>query len=101
MPSYDTLVEALNDARKRGYTTDFNLAFDTVKCEATGTCLSPSQFEIMEFYRFEGYTNPADSSILYLIASSDGKIKGVLVSAYGVYADPVSDSMIQKLKVHH
>lgn len=101
MPSYDTLVEALNDAKKRGYTTDFNLAFDALKCQQTGTLLSPAEFEIMEYYRFEGLTNPDDSSILYLLESLDGKMKGVLVSAYGVYSDPVSDGMIQKLKVHH
>lgn len=101
MPAYDTLVEALNDAKTRGYTTDFNLEFDALKCKRTGTSLNPSQFEIVEFYRFEGFTNPDDSSILYLIESKDAGMKGVLVSAYGVYSDPISEGMIQKLKVHH
>lgn len=101
MHTYDTLVDALNDLKKRGYTTDFNLAFDQLKCISTGACLAPSQFEITDFYRFEGMTNPDDSSIVYAIEAIDGGMKGTLVSAYGVYSDPVSDDMLQKLKVHH
>lgn len=101
MRTYDTLVDALNDLKKRGYTTDFNLAFDQLKCSSTGVCLAPSQFEITDFYRFEGMTNPDDSSIVYLVEAIDGSLKGTFVSAYGVYSDPVSDDMLQKLKVHH
>ena len=41
MPAYDTLLDALNDLKKKGYTTDFNLAFDKVKCRDTGVCLFP------------------------------------------------------------
>lgn len=101
MTAYDTIIEALADLKQKGYTTDFNLAFDHLKCMSTGICLNPSQFEIVEHYRFEGMNDPDDSSIVYAIESTDGEIKGALVSAYGVYSDAVSDEMIQKLKVHH
>ena len=101
MQTYDTLVDALNDLKQRGYTTDFNIAFDHVKCIETGVCLAPSQFEITDFYRFEGMTNPDDSVIVYTIEAKDGSMKGTLVSAYGVYSDPVNDEMLQKLSVHH
>ncbi len=100
MHVYDNLVDALKDLKNRGFTTDFNLAFDAIECRHTGECLSPSQFEIVEHYRFEANTNPDDSSVLYAIQSLDGKMKGVLINAYGVYSDAVSDSMIAKLKVH-
>ncbi|GAC1449683.1 MAG: hypothetical protein NVSMB7_11730 [Chitinophagaceae bacterium] len=100
MPSYDNLVEALADLKSQGYTTDFNMEFDTIKCSATGHCLSPSEFEIVAHYRFEANTNPSDSSVLYVIESLDGSMKGVLINAYGAYSDPLSDGMIQKLKVH-
>ena len=100
MYSYDTLVEAMNDLKQRGFTTDFNIAFDQIKCAETGICLLPAQFQIREVYRFEGMTNPDDSSVLYAVEASDESIKGVLVNAYGVYSDAVSDEMIQKLKVN-
>lgn len=101
MAAYDTLSEALNELKARGYNIDFNLAFDHLKCASTGILLNPSQFEITEHYRFEGMNDPDDSSVLYAIESLDGKMKGVLVSAYGVYSETVSEDMIRKLKVHH
>lgn len=100
MATYDTLVEALNDLKAKGYTTDFNIAFDSVKCKDTGVCLAPSQFEITDYYRFEGMTNPDDAAVLYVIESKDGKMKGTLVSAYGVYSEPISDDLLQKLNIH-
>ncbi len=100
MAVYDNLIDALKGLKAKGFTTDFNMAFDAIKCSATGKTLSPAEFEIVAHYRFEANTDPDDSSVLYAIQSTDGSLKGVLISAYGVYSDPVSESMIQKLKVH-
>ncbi|MES2003276.1 MAG: phosphoribosylpyrophosphate synthetase [Bacteroidota bacterium] len=100
MREYENLVEALNDLKTKGYTTDFNLSFNSIACTSTGTILSLNEFEIIEHHRFEANTNPDDSSVLYVIQSLDGKIKGVLINAYGVYSDAISDDMIRKLKVH-
>ena len=101
MPAYDSLIDALTSLKQRGYTTDFNIAFDKIKCAATGTCLVPAQFEITEHYRFEGMSNPDDSSVIYAIESIDGSMKGTLISAYGVYSDALNEEMIRKLAVHH
>lgn len=100
MPVYDNLVDAINDLKQRGFTTDFNLAFDTVQCSNTGKSLSPAEFEIVEHYRFEADTNPSDSSVLYVIKAIHGDMKGILIDAYGAYGEALSDTMIQKLKVH-
>ncbi len=99
MKSYDTLVEALIDLRSRGYTTDFNLNPDGSKCISEGLELHPEDFEIKEFYRFEGMTNPGDSSVVYAIESKEG-VKGVLVDAYGAYAEALSPEMAKKLSQH-
>ncbi len=101
MTTYETVTEALSDLKQKGYTTDFNLAFDKLKCAETGVCLSPAEFEIIDHYRFEGMTNPADAAIIYVIRSKDGTMKGTLLSAYGAYSEPVSDEMIKRLEVHH
>lgn len=97
MKSYDTLVEALNDLKKRGYTHDFNLKNDCIICAEPQISLSPDDFDIVETYRFEGETNPSDESVLYAIESKEGT-KGVLVNAFGVYADPISAAMVKKLQ---
>lgn len=100
MPVYENLVDALNDLKQKGFTTDFHLAFDALQCKLTGINLLPAEFEIVEHHRFEANTDPDDSSVLYVIQSKDGKIKGTLISAYGMYADAASDEMIQKLVMH-
>jgi hypothetical protein len=97
MKVYDTLVEALNDLKQRGFTHDFNLDNDCVVCTEINLSLSPEEFDIVETHRFEGETNPSDQSVLYAIESKKGT-KGVLVNAFGIYADPISDAMVKKLQ---
>lgn len=97
MKQYETLTGALQDLQERGYVYNFNLASDCLECKAVNVRLHPEQFSITEFYRFEGPTDPADNSVVYAIESDQG-IKGVLVNAYGVYADSISADMINKLR---
>ncbi len=99
MARYETLVEALNDLRARGYTYNFNIRPDCIHCSEADEILDPRQFDIVEVHRFEGMSSTDDSAVLYAIESHGG-LKGVLVNAYGVYADPLSDAMIAKLAVH-
>lgn len=96
MKQYATLVDALNDLRARGYTHDFNLRETCLECSQVRRTLQPEEFRIVEVYRFEGMSNPDDNTVLYAIESEDG-LKGVLVNAYGVYADPLSSDMVAKL----
>ena len=100
MQSYDTVTEALKGLKAKGYTTDFNIAFDKIICAKKETILKPDEFEIVETYRFEGETNPSDEDVVYAIESKHGNIKGVITSAFGLYADSVSTEMIQKLSMH-
>ena len=100
MKNYATLTEALDVLRRRGYTEDFNLKPTCLECAAKQVELHPNDFEITEVYRFEGATNPDDSSVLYAIAGKDG-LKGVLVDAYGMYATSVSTDMLAKLSIRH
>jgi len=51
-------------------------------------------------YRFEGNSDPDDQDVVYAIESKDGAIKGVVSSAYGLYADDASAEMISKLSIH-
>lgn len=96
---YETLSEALNDLQKRGFTYDFNFDKDCLFCKANQTRLKPEDFEIVEYYRFEGDSDPSDNSIVYAISSDKYMIKGVLVNAYGIYTENASDELLSKLKV--
>jgi hypothetical protein len=100
MKSYDTVTEALQDLKTKGYNVDFNIAFDKIICSNNKICLNPNEFEIVEVFRFEGDTNPDDEDVVYAIESKDGKIKGTMTSAYGMYAESISSEMIQKISIH-
>jgi len=100
MKSYETVTEALKDLKDKGYSVDFNIAFDKIVCSKNETILNPHEFEIVEVHRFEGDTNPDDEDVLYALQSKDGKIKGTITSAYGMYAESVSTEMLQKLSMH-
>lgn len=99
MKQFDTLVEALQDLASRGYTLNFNVDQDCLLCHEPLLKLFPDDFDITEFYRFEGPTDPADSAIVYAIAGKNGS-KGVLVNAYGVYSDEASAALMDKLHIH-
>ena len=97
MYTYDTLSAAINGLRERGFRLDFNLAENCLFCK--GTRFDIHDFEIVEFYRFEGNTDPADESVVYAIEGTDGQ-KGVLVSGYGTSAEGMSAEMAKKLTIH-
>ncbi len=100
MRNYQTVVEALNDLKQRGFTLDFNLANSGVQNKQKNLFLSPNDFEISEVYRFEGETDPADAAIIYAIESSKYHVKGVFVDGYGVYSNDVSEALLKKLRTH-
>ena len=100
MAAYSTLLEAVNALQKRGYTDDLVLGDECVSCSAKGASLDPEQFRIDEFHRFEGMSNPEDQSIVYAISSVDGRIKGILVNAYGMDASSLTQQMVRKLATH-
>ena len=98
MKTFETLSEAIQDLKARGYQNDFNLQAEWIECHPMNLRLKPKEFHVDEVYRFEGATNPDDSSVLFAIRSSDG-VKGILVDAYGAYSDALSQEMIGALKI--
>jgi hypothetical protein len=97
MRYYDTVSEAVNDLKKRGFDVDFNLQENCLICH--GDKYNVNDFEITEVYRFEGNTDPSDEAVVYAIESNDGK-KGVLVNGYGISADVMDGEMAKKLTIH-
>ena len=100
MINYDTVTQAVKGLKDRGYTIDFNIADDNIVFSENNVSHHPDEFEIVEVHRFEGDSNPDDEDIVYAVASKDGKLKGVITSAFGLYADSASNKIIQKLLMH-
>lgn len=97
MFSYDTMSQAITGLKERGFDMDFNLQENCLVCN--NERLDVKDFEIVEVYRFEGDSNPDDSSVVYGIQSNTG-MKGLLVSGYGISAEGMSAEMAKKLSIH-
>ena len=96
--SYSTLSEAISGLQQKGYTEDFNLASNCLECKGLDIRMTPEEFEVEELHRFEGDSNPDDSSIVYAISSTTFSVKGILVDAYGIYSEALTPELVQKLK---
>ena len=93
----DTLSMTMNDLRKLGYTADYNIN-DNGELEGPGRKkIDPKNIKIIGHYRFEGMTNPADMSVLYVVETDSGH-RGLLVEAFGTYADTMDANLIKQLK---
>jgi hypothetical protein len=46
-------------------------------------------------------SDPGDEEILFAISSGKYKLKGLLVNAYGLYADTLTLAMEQKLNIRN
>ena len=97
MITYDTVSEAVNGLKQRGFVVDFNLEENCLVCH--GDKFDINDFEIVEVFRFEGNTDPSDEAIVYAIESAKGT-KGILVSGYGISAEGMSAEMAKKLSMH-
>ncbi len=69
-----------------------------------GKIYQPEDLKIIKTFRFEGDSNPSDSSILYIIEASDG-LFGYSIDAYGVYSNHEDeegyDNFIRKIKIEN
>jgi hypothetical protein len=95
---YDTVTGAISGLKQRGYVLDFNLQENCLVCHEDK--FDVDDFEIVEVYRFEGNSDPADEAVVYAIESKTG-LKGVLVNGYGPSGDSLSNEMARKLSMHH
>jgi hypothetical protein len=99
MEQYSTLSGTMNELRKEGYTEDFNLQQNCLECRNGQFKVFTDEFKIDKYFRFEGQSNPSDQAILYAISSDKHQLKGLLVNAYGIYSEPVTDEMVKKLRI--
>ncbi len=93
---YETVSEAIDQLRKKGFTIDFNLEKNCLVCHPE--TFDPDDFEIVDIYRYEGNTDPADEATVYAIESKTG-LKGILVTGYGTSTDTMSTEILSKLRI--
>ena len=97
MEEMKTLASCLNKITKDGYLENFKVTENGLQSLETEKIYKPDQIHIVNFFRFEGASDPSDSAILYVIETNDGA-KGSLTDAYGMYADPNIDKFIKEVE---
>lgn len=94
-----TLVSVLEKLRLRKEDKEFVLTPEGFTA-GNNKFYQPEDLTIVKTYRFEGESDPADSSILYIIQAND-QLRGYSLDAYGAYSnhDDAYDEFIRKIKV--
>jgi len=92
---YSTLSEATNELSKRGFSVNFEVNEKGMLIDHTGKVYSPSQIKLKEFHRFEGESNPADSTIIYAVETKSG-IQGTVVDSYGADGSEIISDFMNK-----
>jgi cytochrome c peroxidase len=96
--NYATVSEAINELKQKGYNLDFNVENNCIVCHPEK--FKTDEFEIVEVYRYEGDSDPADEATVYGIQSKTG-LKGILVTGYGISTDSTSTAILNKLSAHN
>ncbi len=86
MPYMKSLATCLHKMISDGYTEDFTVTEKGLKSLQQERNYAPEQVKVINFFKFEGPSNPDDNAILYVIEVEDGT-KGTLIDAFGVYSD--------------
>ncbi len=90
---YSSLSEATEDLKKKGYTANFRVNENGKLTNSKGAEFEPSQVRLEEFHRFEGDSNPADSSILYVVKTKSG-LKGTVIDSYGADGSEITSTFM-------
>ncbi|WP_316770764.1 hypothetical protein [Pedobacter frigiditerrae] len=98
----NTLSQILEKLRIKGKDNEIKMS-DHGKMQSVNLnkIYKPEDLTIVKTYRFEGMSDPADSSVLYLVIDKDGDI-GYMLDAYGTYSDnegPAFDDFLKKIPV--
>lgn len=95
-----TLTSVLERLRVKKNDKEFSMTPDGFTA-GNNKYYQPEDLKIIKTYRFEGESDPGDSTILYLIEANDGLI-GYSMDAYGAYSDHDEegyDDFIRKIPV--
>jgi hypothetical protein len=93
-----SLLDCIRLAQQDGFRLQFQITEQGLHDVANDKRFyQPEQITVINFYRFEGASDPSEIAILYLLQTSDGE-KGVLTDAYGAYADPLVGAFMEKVE---
>ena len=94
----ETLAETIDKFRSKQYIYDFYVHSNLLKCKETNERFKSDEVIIDKTGRYEGDSNPDDTSIIYAI-STNTETKGILIDAFGVYANAGISEFVKNIPV--
>ena len=98
MPYMKSLASCLNRMVSEGYTENFQITDEGLQAFNNHYNYKPEEVQVVNFFRFEGESDPADNAILYVIETKDGT-KGTFVDSYGTYNDAKVSKFMQDITI--
>lgn len=96
----NTLSQILEKLRAKGLDHELRMTdHGKMQSKSLNKIYSPEDLTIIKTYRFEGMSDPADNSVLYIIEDKNKNI-GYILDAYGVYSDnegAIFDDFLKKI----
>ncbi len=87
----DTVTDALTQLAAEGYTADYQLQGHVLRTSSVGPeagACPVTEAVVERMYRFEGPSDPGDEMVVFGIRDPRSGVRGSLVSAFGMDADP-------------
>ena len=92
-PYLNSLVDCLAKMIADGYKEDYTVKDNQLQSLTTGKFYKAEEVKIVDFFRFEGQTDPDDDSIMNVIETKEGS-RGTLVDGYGPSSDVTKSQFI-------
>jgi len=90
----------INQLEAQGFTDQFRVEKKLLRStQDPKKSYKPKEIKAVNFFRYEGISDPDDMSIIYAIETCDGR-KGTLVDAYGRYSDEETGAFMQNVEIH-
>jgi hypothetical protein len=90
---------AIRTLRQRGFDRAFSVHEGLLMLAGSDRHFRPEDVIIRDYYRFEGTSDPDDMSVVYALEAQDGT-RGILVDAFGPYADPAVAAVLDRMRIH-
>lgn len=100
-PGLETMTAAVERLARAGFDESFQARNGKLFALKGGQLYEPEDLLVREIVRFEGESDPGDSTVLFALRSGDGRIRGTFVAGYGTAADPESAAVVSRLKADH
>lgn len=97
--AYRTLDRVIEELKERGFEERFDVRDGRLRALGSGRTFDAEGITIREYQRFEGVSDPDDASIVYAIETDSGT-KGLLVDAFGPYANPEVGRLLETVEIH-